>query len=408
MSPFATLGLAFTSIIERPLRSALTSLGIIIGVASVYAMLALGAGAKQKVEDSLNSIATRSLQVWPDWNRKRTSQSRPQMPFTQADVIEMRSIDGVYAATGNLQRSRMTIATSVNDLSGNFLGVDPDYLKSGGGEMIFGANISYADMEQGAPVAVISDGIQKRLFNGQNPIGQEIKVKNVAFIIKGVTGKPQSNISFGNDDLFVWVPLPVARDRIIGGNRFVRNHVSSIKVVGQKGADLDRIEQEMNIILRRSRDIKSNAPPDYRIFSSRGWRQKAAESTKSVSYLLAIMGIISLLVGGVGVMNIMLVSVTERTREIGLRMAIGARGSHVMAQFLTEALLLCVLSGIIGLGIGYGMFRFATKKMDMDLALSPEVPLIAFGSAVLIGLVFGFFPARRAASLNPIEALRHE
>ncbi len=409
MSPLATFGLALSSIIERPLRSLLTSLGIIIGVASVYAMLALGAGAKQKVEESLNSIGTRSLQVWPDWSHRRTSQSRPQMPFTEADVIEMRAIDGVYAATGNLQRSRMTLATAIDDISGNFLGVDPDYLKSGGGEMILGSNISYADIEQGAPVAVISDGVQKRLFDGQNPIGQVIRVNNIAFIVKGVTGKPESGgISFGNDETFIWVPLPVARDRVIGGNRFVRGNVSSIKVIGEKGADLNRIEQEVNIILRRSRDIKANAPPDYRIFSNRGWRQKSAESTKTVSYLLAIMGAISLLVGGVGVMNIMLVSVTERTREIGLRMAVGAKASHVMAQFLTEAIVLCALSGVVGLGLGYGMFTFATKTLDTKLVLSPEVPLIAFSSAVLIGIIFGFFPARRAARLNPIEALRHE
>ena len=379
-----------------------------IGVASVYAMLALGEGAKQKVEESLNSISTRSLQVWPDWNRRRSSQSRPQMPFTEHDVTEMRAIDGVFAATGNLQRSRMTIATDIDDVSGNLLGVDSDYLKSGGGEMILGTNISFADIEQKAPVAVISDGIQKRLYNGQNPIGQTVRVNNVAFTIKGVTGKPESSVSFGNDDTFIWIPLPVARERIIGGNRFVRGNVSSVKVVGQVGSNLDRIEQEMNVILRRARDIKIGAPPDYRIFNSRGWREKAAESTKSVSYLLAAMGAISLLVGGVGVMNIMLVSVTERTREIGLRMAVGARGAHIMAQFLTEALLLCVLSGIIGLAIGFGMFRFATEKMDIELALSPIVPVIAFSSAVLIGVIFGFLPARRAARLNPIEALRHE
>jgi putative ABC transport system permease protein len=408
MSALATLSLAFGSIIERPLRSILTSLGIVIGVASVYAMLALGQGAKQKVEESLNSISTRSLQVWPDWNRRRSSQSRPQMPFKEIDVTEMRSIEGVYAATGNLQRSRMTIATDANDVSGNLLGVDPDYLKSGGGKMILGSNISYADIEQKAPVAVISQGVQKRLYNSQNPIGQTVKVNNVAFFVKGVTGKPDSSVSFGNDDIFVWVPLPVARDRITGGNRFVRGNVSSIKVVGEIGADLDLIEREMNIVLRRSRDIKAGAPPDYRIFSSRGWRQKAAESTKTVSYLLAVMGVISLLVGGVGVMNIMLVSVAERTREIGLRMAVGARGAHVMAQFLTEAILICVLSGVIGLALGYGMFSFATQKMNIDLVLSPTVPIIAFGSAVFIGVVFGFFPARRASRLNPIEALRHE
>lgn len=408
MSALSTIGLALGSIIERPLRSLLTSLGIIIGVASVYAMLALGEGAKQKVEESLNSISTRSMQIWPDWNRRRSSQSRPQMPFTESNVIEMRAIDGVLAATGNLQRSNRTISTEINDVSGNLFGVDPDFLKAGGSEMFLGSNISYADIEQRAPVAVISEGIQKRLFSDQNPIGQTIRVDNVAFTIKGVTGKPQSSFSFGNDDIFVWVPLPVARERVIGGNRFVRGHVSAIKVVGEIGSDLDRIEKEIDVILRRARDIKAGAPPDFRIFNSRGWRQKAAESTQSVSYLLAAMGLISLLVGGVGVMNIMLVSVTERTREIGLRMAVGARGSHIMAQFLTEALMLCFISGIIGLGLGYGMFRFAIEKMDADLALSPIVPFIAFSSAVIIGVIFGFLPARRAARLNPIQALRHE
>jgi putative ABC transport system permease protein len=408
MSFFSTLGLAAGSIVERPLRSLLTSLGIIIGVAAVYAMLALGEGAKKQVEESLNSIATRSIQVWPDWNRRRSSQSRPSMPFTEQDVKEMRSINGVFAATGTLTGRSYTVATDTNDVSANFLGVDPDQLQSGGGEMKMGENITYADIETRRPVAVVSEGIQQRLFDNQNPIGQIIKVNNVAFQVKGVTTKPDSNISFGNDDLFVWAPITVARERVIGGNRFVQNHVNNLKVVGELGADLDVIEQEMNIVLRRSRDLKVGAPPDYRIFSSRGWQQQAAEQTKSLSFLLAAMGAISLLVGGVGVMNIMLVSVTERTREIGLRMALGAGKSNIMTQFLTEALLLCVLSGVVGLGLGFYMSKFAMKSMDVTLVFSPSVALISFGASLIIGIVFGFLPARRAAGLNPIEALRHE
>jgi len=371
-------------------------------------MLALGEGAKKQVEESLNSISTRSMQIWPDWNRGRSSQARRSMPFTEKDIVELRSINGVFAATGSLTGRSYTIATETNDVSGNFMGVDPDQLRSGGGEMKMGENITFADIETRNPVVVISEGIQQRLYDNQNPIGSTLKINNIAFRVKGVTTKPDSNISFGNDDLFAWAPITVARERVIGGNRFVQNHVSSIKVVGDIGASLDTIEEEINIVLRRSRDLKAGAPPDYRIFSSRGWQQQAAEQTNSLSFLLAAMGAISLLVGGVGVMNIMLVSVTERTREIGLRMALGAQKNNIMSQFLTEALLLCILSGIVGLGVGFAMSKFAMDTMDVQLVFSPTVALISFGSALFIGVVFGFLPARRAAGLNPIDALRHE
>lgn len=408
MNPLMTLGLAFGSIIERPLRSLLTSLGIIIGVATVYAMLALGDGAKKKVEDSLNSIGTRTIQVWPDWGRRRTSQSRPILPYTEQDAIDMRSIDGVMAATGVLRGWNPSITTETGDINGNFLGVDPDQLKAEGGIIKLGENISYADVETSAPVVLISEGMQKRLFNNQNPLGETLKINNVAFTIKGVATKEKSNMSFGNDDIYAWAPISTARERVLGGNRFVSNNVTSLRVVGEVGADLNRIEEEMNVILRRSRNLKVGNPPDYRIASNRGWQEKAAEETKGISFLLAVMGAISLLVGGVGVMNIMLVSVTERTREIGLRMALGAQKSNIMAQFLTEALLLCIFSGFVGLALGYYMSKFSMETMKVDLVFSPQVALISFGASLVIGVVFGFLPARRAASLNPIEALRHE
>lgn len=409
MSPLTTLGLAFSSLIERPLRTLLTSLGIIIGVAAVYAMLSIGEGAKREVEKSLNSVSSRTLTVWLDWGRRRSSQSKPIDPLTEFDANEMRSIDGVFAATGWLQRSRTVMTTDNADTSANFFGIDPDYLKATGGEMLRGENISYADIETRAPVVVISEGIQKTLFKNQDPIGLKLKVNNVAFTVKGVTNTPDSDISFGGDaDMFVWAPISTARNRITGGNRFVRSHIASLKVVGNIGADFDRIENEMDVILRRSRDIKSGAPPDFRIFTSRGWRQQSAKSRKTISYLLAAMGAISLLVGGVGVMNIMLVSVTERTREIGLRMAMGAEKSDILSQFLTEALLICIFSGLIGLGIGYGMSQISLGSEDIKMVFSAKIAALAFGSALLIGVVFGFLPARRAARLNPIEALRHE
>jgi putative ABC transport system permease protein len=404
MSALSTLGLAASSIIERPLRSVLTSLGIIIGVAAVYAMLALGDGAKQKVEESLNSVSARTFNVWPERGR-RSSQTKPRMPFKEIDVQEIRNIPGVMAASGELARSA-TIATETGDVAGRIYGVDTDFLAVEDASLVLGENITYSEIENSEPVVLISQSIMDRLFNGQDPRGESVKVNNVSFTVKGVFKTPPSN--WGGSDLDVWAPISVARDRVIGGDRFIQNHVSSLKAVGELGADLNLIEREMNVILKRSRSLKTDEPPDYRLMNWRAGREQAAEETKAISFLLAAMGGISLLVGGVGVMNIMLVSVTERTREIGLRMALGAKKSNIMSQFLTEALLLCIISGFAGLVAGYYMSKVAMDTMDVELVFSPTVAMIAFGSALLIGVVFGFLPARRAASLNPIEALRHE
>lgn len=408
MKIFETIALAFSAFFDHPLRSFLTSIGIIIGVATVYAMLAIGEGTKREVEKSLNSISTRTMHVWRDWSARRQSQGRPILPFTEDDIQELRQIEGVYAATGYLMSQRLTVSTPYGDASCNFQGIDEDYLKAGDQKISLGANFSYADLEQKRPVAIISEDLKKRLFKNQNPIGEEIKVARVAFTIKGVTKKADSALSFGNDSMFVLVPLTVARERVIGGNRFVRRHVTNVKVVGETDADFKQIEKDITEVLRRSRNIRTDAPSDFRVFTSRGWREKMAKSSKTIGMFLATIGAISLVVGGVGVMNIMLVSVSERTREIGLRMALGAKKANILWQFLTEALFLCVFSGIIGLGLGYGLSKIVTSSQKIELDFSLPVALIAFGSALVTGLVFGALPAIRAAKLNPIEALRHE
>lgn len=404
----STLGLAFSSLIERPLRTFLTMLGIIIGVAAVYAMLSIGEGAQKKILENLDSVEARSMSVYPNWNRGRASERRPWRPFNEEDVLEVRAIPGVYAATGNLD-SEYNLVTEFSDWSAEVKGIDTEFLKAEDTKMDLGREISESDIEQKRPVAVLGSSVVRSLFRGQNPIGQRVKIQNIPFEIIGTTQKTERENWRGQDaDNFVLIPRATLRGRLMGDNQLVRNQVRGITIVGETQDDLSRIETEIDFILRRSRGLSADDAPDYRIFNFSANRQARAESQKTLSLLLATMGLVSLIVGGVGVMNIMLVSVTERTREIGLRMALGARGSDVMGQFLTEALVISIMSGLLGLALGYGVSQFAGDMDDIEMVFSARIALLSFGSALFIGVVFGFLPARQASKLNPIEALRRE
>ena len=406
---FATLALAFTSLVERPLRSLLTSLGIIIGVAAVFAMLAIGEGSRRAVLEQLNSASTRTVNIYQDWDRRgRASQSRPRRPFSEADVLEMRAIPGVIAATGSLDRNANLVSETA-DWSSTVRGTDPDYLIANDFTLTAGEGISFVDVDQNATVAVVGQTVARTLYRDQNPIGQRLKVDNIPFTIKGVVGPTERQNWGGRDpDDFVLIPTTTARNRIMGGNTYVTNYVDSIQVVASSTDALPRIQQEIDVILRRSRGLKANDAPDYRVFNFAANINAAAEASRVLSMLLAAMGTVSLVVGGVGVMNIMLVSVTERTREIGLRMALGARRSDIMSQFMSEALMLCLFGGLVGLAVGYYTSFLPIENDDLKLVFSQSTALLAFGSAMLIGVVFGVLPARRASRLNPIEALRHE
>ncbi len=406
---FSTLALAFTSLIERPLRTLLTSLGIIIGVAAVFAMLAIGEGSRRAVLEQLNSASTRTVSIYQDWDRRgRASQSRPRRPFSETDVLEMRNIPGVTAATGSLDRNANLISETA-DWSSTVRGTDPDYLLANDFTLTAGEGISFVDVDQNATVAVVGQTVARTLYRDQNPIGQRLKVDNIPFIIKGVVGPTDQQNWGGRDpDDFVLIPTTTARNRIMGGNTYVTNYVDSIQVVANSTDALPRIQQEIDVVLRRSRGLKANDAPDYRVFNFAANINAAAEASRVLSMLLAAMGTVSLVVGGVGVMNIMLVSVTERTREIGLRMALGARRSDIMSQFMSEALMLCLFGGLVGLAVGYSTSFLPIENDDLKLVFSQSTALLAFGSAMLIGVVFGVLPARRASRLNPIEALRHE
>ncbi|MEL6858569.1 MAG: ABC transporter permease [Pseudomonadota bacterium] len=403
-----TFSLAMGSLLERPFRTVLTMLGIIIGVAAVFAMLSIGEGTQKEILKSIDSVEARTITVYPNWTNRRASQRRAWRPFTEQDVQDVQNIPGIYAATGDIS-SEYSIVSETSDWSANVVGVDEQYLKANDLLIQRGQGITETEIERRETVAVVGQSVVRSLFRGQDPMGERIKIQNIPFKVIGIVDATEGQNWRGQDsNNFVLIPRPTARARLFGDDRLVRNQVRSIRIVGEDQASLSRIERETDFILRRSRGLTADEAPDFRIFNFSASRQAYAESQRTLSLLLATMGAVSLIVGGVGVMNIMLVSVTERTREIGLRMAIGARGSDILGQFLTEALLLSILSGFLGLALGYGVSQVSLGTDDIEMVFSTRIALLSFGSALLVGVVFGFLPAQRASRLNPIEALRHE
>ena len=394
--------------LERPFRTLLTMLGIVIGVAAVFAMLSIGEGTQKKILESIDSVQARTITVYPNWNNGRASQRRAWRPFTEQDVRDIQAIPGVYAATGELS-SDYDVVSEMSDWRANVLGVDAAHLRANDLKMQRGRPITETEVERSDTVAVIGTSVVRSLFRGQDPIGERLKIQNIPFEVIGIVGETDAQNWRGQDsNNFILIPRPTARSRLFGDDRLVRNQVRAVKIVGENQGVLASIEREIDYILRRSRGLTADEAPDFRILNFAANRQAFAASQRTLSLLLATMGAVSLIVGGVGVMNIMLVSVTERTREIGLRMAIGARGSDILGQFLTEALLLSVLSGLLGLGLGYAVSQISLGTDDIEMVFSTRIALLSFGSALLVGVVFGFLPAQRASRLNPIEALRHE
>ena len=403
-----TINLATGSLLERPFRTILTMLGIVIGVAAVFAMLSIGEGSRQKILENIDSPEARTISVFPNWNNGRASARRAWRPFTEQDVLDIQAIPGVEAATGDLSQE-YSLVSETSDWRANVVGVDPQYLAANNLQIQRGRPITATEIERRETVAVIGQSVVRTLFRGQDPMGERIKIQNIPFTVIGIVAETDAQNWRGQDsNNFVLIPRPTGRARLFGDDRLVRNQVRSVRIVGETQSALASIEREIDFIMRRSRGLTADEAPDFRIFNFSANRQAVAETQRTLSLLLATMGAVSLIVGGVGVMNIMLVSVTERTREIGLRMAIGARGSDIMGQFLTEALILSILSGLLGLGLGYAVSQVSLGTDEIEMVFSPHIALLSFGSALLVGVVFGFLPAQRASRLNPIEALRHE
>lgn len=395
--------LALRTVSRNVLRSFLTLLGIVIGVAAVIALVTLGQGATDKVTSELSKLGSNMLIARPGSPTPGPPTGGESRSFSARDVealrTGLRNVRGV--APSSTKQVKAVVGSASSDTT--VTGTEPAYFVVQDWSFTSGGPFSDSDSRGGTNVCVIGATLMRDLFGGSNAVGEVLRVGAMPCTVTGVmAAKGQS--AFGTDqDNSVVMPLRTFQRRIAGNTR-----ISTIAVSTISADDLSTVQSAMLDILRETRRVAPGQEDD---FSVRDMTQIAATLSSTTTLMTGLLGAVaavSLLVGGIGIMNIMLVSVAERTREIGIRLAIGALASQVLTQFLVEAVVLCLLGGIIGIALGLGIAGVGAVALGVPFAAQPGVVLLAFGFSGLIGLVFGFFPARRAAQLDPIEALRHE
>lgn len=396
-----TFQMAFLAITRNKIRSFLTALGIIIGVGSVIAMVHVGQAATQSVTDSISSMGSNLLIVSPARSRRGPGGVRiTSAPFTIDDVETLdHEIQGILVAP-EVSTNQSLVYANVNH-NASILGTTNNYFEIRNYELDRGRYFEPEEIERSATVCIIGSTVHDTMFGRGDPLGNNLRVGRTSCEVVGVL--QSKGASFGRDlDDVVVMPTGTVQSRILG-NMDVR----SIQISAVQDGTTARIKAEIEELFRERRG-GSGREDDFFVRDMQEVADTLEGTTRTLTMLLGAIAAISLLVGGIGIMNIMLVSVTERTREIGIRIAIGAQVKDVMIQFLVEAVALSCLGGLLGVGVGIAGTHFATQAMDLPFVLSMDTILIGFGFSAFVGVVFGFFPARKAANLNPIEALRHE
>jgi putative ABC transport system permease protein len=401
---------ALRALAINKLRSALTMLGIVIGVGAVIVMIAVGAGAQKRVEEQIRALGSNLLLVMPG----ATTAGGVRMGFGSASTLSEddvaainREIPDAIAAPA-LRGSAQVIWGNAN-WSTVIYGVTPEYLQVRQWPLAAGRVFEPGEMTSAAKVCLIGTTVARQLFGDADPVGESIRVKRVPFTVIGVLEtKGQSLMGTDQDDVIL-MPISTARTRVIGSASAAKQRsVGTIWVKAAEGVEAAEVEAEVRALLRQRHRLQPGADDDFSMRNLAEVMAAQEASSRVLALLLAAVASVSLLVGGIGIMNIMLVSVTERTREIGLRMAVGARTRDILGQFLVEAVTLSLIGGLAGVALGIGAAMAIASFAGWRIALSGEAVALAVAFAFVIGVFFGFYPARKAARLNPVEALRFE
>ncbi len=400
---FNALLIALREIRRNLTRSFLTVVGIVIGVAAVITMVTLGRGATEAVKEQISKMGSNLLilrpgQGWGSWGS-------PQ--FNLKDINAIRDQVPGIAALAPLVQTDGKAVYQENDRNSDVQGTTSNYFVIANWEIASGRIFTDAEVDEAAPVCVIGETIRKELFGPDvDPVGHKIRLKSISLEVVGLTApKGQGGLADDLDDNII-TPYTTVLRRLNGrGNG---NNISQVMISGKENYPGANIVADVSSLMRERRNIGANEEDNFNVFDSQQLANVISSSTQVMTSLLGAVAGVSLLVGGIGIMNIMLVSVTERTREIGIRLAIGARAREVLLQFLVEAVTLSCVGGVAGILLAYGLCVSLAKVVGAPFLFDPKINIVAFIFSAAIGILFGFMPARRAASLDPIEALRHE
>ncbi len=402
------LGMALYALQGNWVRSTLTALGVIIGIAAVIVMVSVGQGTQKRLDETMARLGSNRIEVMPSFGRNRGARMGAGSTYalTTKDAVAIRDrIPGATYVSGMIRGGTQVIAAEQN-WSTQWYGVEADYFVVNDWQLSRGQFFAGSDYSGAATHVVIGETVREKLFGDGDAIGNMIRVGRVPFTVIGEVA-PKGESGWGGDmDDVLFVPLETARRRLMGQLEMPPGTLMRITVGTSTAEELSEVEAALNELLRELHKIEPGAEDDFRVRNLTELVGARTETTRLMSLLLAAVATISLIVGGIGIMNIMLVSVTERIREIGLRMAIGATPGDIQKQFLAEAMMISLGGGFIGIAIGVGGAMLASKYGSLPIELNLQVIALATGFAVATGLFFGFYPAQKAAKLDPIEALR--